>query len=68
MKIDLKDIIFKTSALLVVAGAALPLFVHATWVPYIFAVGAAGMSVIRLPTEATTPACVVLCSLSYWQP
>lgn len=48
MKIDLKDIIFKTSALLVVAGAALPLFVHATWVPYIFAVGAAGMSVIRL--------------------
>lgn len=50
MKIDIKDIIFKTSALLVVVGAALPLFVHEAWVPYIFAIGAAGMSVIRLIT------------------
>lgn len=50
MKIDIKDIIFKTSAMLVVAGAALPLFVFEEWVPYIFAIGAAGMSVIRLIT------------------
>ncbi len=50
MKIDIKDIIFKTSAMLVVIGAALPLFVYEEWVPYIFAIGAAGMSVIRLIT------------------
>ena len=34
----------------VVVGALLPLFVFEEWVPYIFAVGAAGMSVIRLIT------------------
>lgn len=50
MKIDIKEIIFKTSAMLVVAGALLPLIVFEAWVPYIFAVGAAGMSVIRLIT------------------
>lgn len=50
MKIDIKDIIFKTSSMLVVVGAVLPLIVHEEWVPYIFAVGAAGMSVIRLIT------------------
>ena len=50
MKFDIKDIIFKASAMLVVAGALLPLFVFEAWVPYIFAVGAAGMSVIRLIT------------------
>lgn len=50
MKETIKDIIFKTSALLVLAGAILPLFVTASWVPYIFAIGAAGMSVIRLST------------------
>ena len=36
--------------MLVVAGAILPLFVAAEWVNYVFAVGAAGMSVIRLIT------------------
>lgn len=50
MKLDIKDIIFKCSAMLVVVGAILPLFVPQDWVPYIFAVGAAGMSVIRLIT------------------
>lgn len=50
MKIDIKDIIFKASSMLVVVGAILPLFLHEEWVPYIFAVGAAGMSVIRLTT------------------
>ena len=47
---NIKDIIFKTSSMLVVVGALLPLFVFEEWVPYIFAVGAAGMSVIRLIT------------------
>ena len=47
---NFKDIIFKASAMLVVVGALLPLFVFEEWVPYIFAVGAAGMSVIRLTT------------------
>ena len=50
MKINIKDIIFKASAMLVVVGAVLPLFVFEEWVPYIFAVGAAGMSTIRLIT------------------
>ncbi len=50
MKETIKDIIFKTSALLVLAGAILPLFVTAAWVPYIFAIGAAGMSIVRLTT------------------
>jgi phosphatidylserine synthase len=50
MKIEIKDIIFKASAMLVVAGSILPLLLHESWVPYIFAVGAAGMSVIRLIT------------------
>lgn len=50
MKSNIKDIIFKTSALLVLAGTALPLFIHKTWVPYIFAIGAAGMSVTKLTT------------------
>ena len=36
--------------MLVVVGALLPLFVFEEWVPYVFAVGAAGMSVIRLIT------------------
>ena len=36
--------------MLVVVGALLPLLVFEEWVPYIFAVGAAGMSVIRLIT------------------
>ena len=44
------DIIFKASAMLVVVGALLPLFIFEEWVPYIFAVGAAGMSIIRLIT------------------
>ena len=48
MKETIKDIIFKASALLLLAGAVLPLFITATWTPYIFAIGAAGMSVIRL--------------------
>lgn len=48
MKETIKDIIFKASALLLLAGAVLPLFITATWIPYIFAIGAAGMSVIRL--------------------
>lgn len=47
---NIKDIIFKASAMLVVVGAILPLVVFEQWVPYIFAVGAAGMSVIRLIT------------------
>ena len=47
---NIKDIIFKTSSMLVVVGALLPLLVFEEWVPYIFAVGAAGMSVIRLIT------------------
>lgn len=47
---NIKDIIFKASAMLVVVGALLPLFLFEEWVPYIFAVGAAGMSVIRLTT------------------
>lgn len=50
MKNNIKDIVFKTAALLVLVGAALPLFVQADWVPYIFAVGAAGMSVTKLAT------------------
>ncbi|MBR5002796.1 MAG: hypothetical protein IKY13_04695 [Bacteroidaceae bacterium] len=50
MKSNIKDIIFKASAMLVVVGALLPLFVFEEWVPYVFAVGAAGMSVIRLIT------------------
>lgn len=50
MKETIKDIIFKTSALLVLVGAILPLFVTATWTPYIFAIGAAGMSIVRLIT------------------
>lgn len=50
MKNNIKDLIFKTAALLVLVGATLPLFVHADWVPYIFAVGAAGMSVTKLAT------------------
>lgn len=50
MKTDIKDIIFKTSSMLVVVGAILPLLIFEGWVPYIFAVGAAGMSVIRLIT------------------
>ena len=41
MKFDIKDIIFKASAMLVVVGALLPLFVFEAWVPYIFAVGCA---------------------------
>lgn len=36
--------------MLVVVGALLPLFLFEEWVPYVFAVGAAGMSVIRLIT------------------
>lgn len=36
--------------MLVVVGALLPLFVFEEWVPYVFAVGAADMSVIRLIT------------------
>ena len=36
--------------MLVVVGALLPLFVFEEWVPYVFAVGAARMSVIRLIT------------------
>lgn len=36
--------------MLVVVGALLPLFIFEEWVPYVFAVGAAGMSVIRLIT------------------
>lgn len=36
--------------MLVVVGALLPLFVFEEWVPYVFAIGAAGMSVIRLIT------------------
>lgn len=36
--------------MLVVVGAVLPLFLSNEWVYYIFAVGAAGMSVIRLIT------------------
>ncbi len=48
MKETIKDIIFKASALLLLAGAVLPLFMTAAWIPYIFAIGAAGMSVIRL--------------------
>lgn len=36
--------------MLVVVGALLPLFVFEEWVPYVFAVGAAGLSVIRLIT------------------
>ena len=36
--------------MLVVVGALLPLFVFEEWVPYVFAVGAAGMSVIHLIT------------------
>ena len=47
---NIKDIIFKASAMLVVVGALLPLFIFEEWVPYIFAVGAAGMSIIRLIT------------------
>ena len=47
---NIKDIIFKTSSMLVVVGALLPLLVFEEWVPYIFAVGGAGMSVIRLIT------------------
>ena len=47
---NIKDIIFKTSSMLVVVGALLPLLVFEEWVPYIFAVGAAGMSVIRFIT------------------
>ena len=50
MKETIKDIIFKTSALLVLAGAILPLFVTAAWVPYIFAIVAAGMSIVRHTT------------------
>ena len=50
MKASIKDIIFKTSALLVLAGVVLPLFIHAAWIPYVFAVGAAGMSVVKLIT------------------
>ncbi len=50
MKNNLKDLIFKTSAILLLAGAVLPLFLQATWVPYIFAIGAAGMSIVRLTT------------------
>lgn len=50
MNNTIKDIIFKTSALLVLVGAVLPLFIKASWVPYIFAVGAAGMSVVKLVT------------------
>ncbi len=45
-----KETLFQLSALLVVIGAALPIFVQETWVPYVFAVGAAGMSITRLIT------------------
>ena len=47
---NIKDIIFKASSMLVVVGAILPLFIFEEWVPYIFAIGAAGMSIIRLIT------------------
>lgn len=50
MKTNFKSIIFSASAFLVVVGAILPLFTTATWSLYIFAIGAAGMSVIRLIT------------------
>lgn len=44
----IKEIVFQLSAIAVVIGAALPIFIHETWVPYVFASGAAGMSIIRL--------------------
>lgn len=50
MKTDIKSIIFSASAFLVVAGAILPLFINQGWVLYLFAIGAAGMSVMRLIT------------------
>ena len=48
MKTDIKGILFSASAFLVVVGAILPLFINTSWELYPFAVGAAGMSVMRL--------------------
>lgn len=50
MRKNIKEIIFAASAMLVVAGVTAPLFTGAAWPPYVFAVGAAGMSVMRLIT------------------
>lgn len=50
MKTDIKSIIFSASAFLVVIGSILPIFIDTAWEFYPFAVGAAGMSVMRLTT------------------
>lgn len=50
MKTNIQSILFSASAFLVVAGAILPLFTTAAWSLYVFAIGAAGMSVMRLIT------------------
>lgn len=44
----IKDIVFQLSAIAVVIGAALPIFVQESWVPYVFTAGAVGMSLVRL--------------------
>lgn len=44
----IKEIFFQISAILVVIGAALPIFIQEKWVPYIFTAGAVGMCIVKL--------------------
>lgn len=44
-----RNILFMASSIAVIIGAAMPLFMlKLPWVPYLYAVGAAGMAVCRL--------------------
>lgn len=44
-----RNILFMVSSIAVIIGAAMPLFmIKLPWIPYVYAIGAAGMAVCRL--------------------